>query len=73
MALTLEQIDERIEQLQEGLGSESEVSFEGESTKYRSISEIKKAIGYYTKLKNSLADKPRSRYRSMNFRVDRRL
>lgn len=70
MALTVEEIDDRIRQLQDGIDSVSEVSFEGETTKYRSIAEIKKGIAYYVKLKESILSK-RSRYRSFHQRIDR--
>jgi len=54
MALTIPEIDERIAQLQDGIDSVSEVQFEGESTKYRSIKEIERGIIYYTKLKQNV-------------------
>lgn len=73
MPLTVAEIDERIEALQEGLDSVSEVSFEGETTKYRSVGEIKRAIAYYSKLKQGLEDTPKGRYRSFNFKLDRGL
>jgi len=72
MALTVAEIDDRIRQLQDGIDSVSEVQFEGEATKYRSISEIRKAIAYFSKLKVTLT-KTRSRYRAVHHRVNRGL
>lgn len=71
MALTVEEIESRILQLQDGIDSVSEVSFEGETTKYRSIAEIKKGIAYYTKLKESFVK--RSRFRAFHQSIDRGL
>lgn len=73
MALTNEEIDKRISMLQDGLDSVSEVSFEGETTKYRSVAEIKKAIAYLTRLKesNGTTSTKKSRYRAVHHSIDR--
>ena len=75
MAFTEAEIDERIHQLQDGIDSVSEVQFEGESTKYRSIKEIERGILYYTKLKQQLAQptKKRNRFRPVHMTIDRGL
>lgn len=72
MPLTVEDIEEQIEQLESSLDGVSEVSFEGETTKYRSVAEIQKAIAFLTRKKKSLTT-PRSKYMTLHKTIDRGL
>ncbi len=72
MALTEQQIDERIQILEESIDGVSEVSFEGESTKYRSVAEIEKALSLLQRKKRQLTKK-HGRCRSFHMSVDRGL
>jgi len=75
MAFTETELDDRISQLQEGIDSVSEVQFEGEATKYRTIKEIKEGIKYFGGLKKLLLEpkKKRNRFRPVVMSIDRGL
>lgn len=72
MALTEQEIEERIKILEESMDGVSEVSFDGETTKYRSIAEIEKALSRLYRMKKQLT-KPHGRYRSYVRTVSRGL
>lgn len=70
MSLTEPEIDERIKILQGSMDGVSEVSFDGETTKYRSIEEIKRAISYYKGLKKKFTTQ-RGKYRAFHKSINR--